>query len=80
MCMVSVMSVAGSAIPDFQWTRPAFNEFQEILKRIQDLDAKLGQPDCVDPAKEAWMREVEKRLAALEAQPRLSGNSVPLNQ
>jgi hypothetical protein len=66
MCMVSVVSVAGSAIPDYQWTLPAFNEFQEILKRIADLDAKLGQPDCVDPAKEAWMGRVEERLRKLE--------------
>jgi hypothetical protein len=66
MCMVSVVSVAGSSIPVDTWTRPAFSEYQEILKRIADLDAKLGQPDCVDPAKEAWMREVEKRLAQLE--------------
>jgi len=50
------------------WTPPIWGEYQEILKRLADLDAKLGQPDCVHPAKEAWMREVEKRLAALEAQ------------
>jgi hypothetical protein len=65
--MVSVVSVAGSQIPDWQWTRPTFNEYQEILKRIADLDAKLDQPDCVDPAKEAWMRQVEERLAKLES-------------
>ena len=80
MCMVSVMSVAGSAISVDTWTRPAFNEYQEILRRIADLDAKLGQPDCVDPAKEAWMREVEQRLSALEAQPRLSESSIPLRR
>jgi hypothetical protein len=67
MCMVSVVSVAGGTVPINDWTRPAFNEFREILDRIAALDAKLGQPDCVDPAKEAWMREVEKRLQALEA-------------
>lgn len=69
MCMVSVMSVAGGSVPLHDWTRPAFNEFQEILKRIDKLDTKLGQPDCVDPAKEAWMREVEERLSKLEAHP-----------
>lgn len=68
MCMVSVMSVAGAQIPVMDWTRPAFNEYQEILKRIEALDKKLGQPDCVDPAKEAWMKQVEERLSALEQQ------------
>lgn len=80
MCMVSMTSVAGSQILIDTWTRPAFNEYQEILKRIEALDKKLGQPDCVDPAKEAWMRDVEKRLAALETQPRVSDSSVPLPQ
>ena len=67
MCMVSVVSVAGSNVPLTDWTRPAFSEYQEILKRIEALDAKLGQPDCVDPAKEAWMKQVEERLSALES-------------
>lgn len=34
MCVMSAMSVAGSNIPLSDWTRPAFSEFQEILKRI----------------------------------------------
>lgn len=66
MCMVSVMSVAGSQVSIMDWTRPAFSEYQEILRRIEALDKKLGQPDCVDPAKEAWMTQVEERLSALE--------------
>jgi hypothetical protein len=66
MCMVSVVSDYGMTITPNTWTRDTFSEYQEILKRIGDLDAKLGQPDCVDPAKEAWMREVERRLSALE--------------
>jgi tetrahydromethanopterin S-methyltransferase subunit G len=67
MCLVSVMSDYGrNNIAPTQWTQPVFNEYQEILKRLAELDAKLNQPDCVDPAKAAWMREVEERLQKLE--------------
>lgn len=67
MCVMSAVSVAGSQIPLSTWTRPAFDEYKEILRRIEALDTKLGQPDCVDPAKEAWMKQVEERLSQLEA-------------
>jgi hypothetical protein len=66
--MVSVMSEYGQfRIPTPDWTRETFSEYQEILNRIAALDANLGQPDCVDPAKEAWMKAVEDRLSALES-------------
>ncbi len=66
MCMVSVLSAAGSAIPAGQWTPPVYSEFKDIMARLDALDAKLDQPHCDDPAKAAWMREVEARLATLE--------------
>lgn len=67
MCAVSAtMDYMRQYVPIQDWTRPQYNEFQEILKRLADLDAKLGQPDCHDPAKAEWMREVEERLDRLE--------------
>lgn len=54
-------------IPAAQWTRPVFNEYQEILKRLAALDEKLAQPDCVDPSKAEWMKAIEQRLNALES-------------
>jgi hypothetical protein len=48
------------------WTQPAMNEYKEILARLAKLDEMLQQRDCEDPAKAAWMREVEARLAELE--------------
>ena len=67
MCMVSVINDYGRQnIPTVQWNYNNFNEFKEILKRLEALDAKLGQPDCETPEKTAWMKEVEERLAALE--------------
>lgn len=49
-----------------QWDRSTFEQYKDILKRLDALDQKLGQPDCVDPAKEAYMQEIENRLKALE--------------
>jgi hypothetical protein len=33
---------------------------------LEELDKKLGQKDCEDPAKAEWMGSVEKRLKKLE--------------
>lgn len=68
MCSVSVIQdYMNQRTTPTQWTRPMFNEFKEIIRRLDDLDEKLGQPDCHDPAKAAWMREVEARLEKLES-------------
>jgi hypothetical protein len=65
--MVSVINDYGHQnIPAFQWTPNTFNEYKEILRKLEALDAKLGQPDCESPEKSAWMKDVEKRLAELE--------------
>ncbi len=68
MCSVSVLSDWGrTMVPQQQWTRPVFDDFKEVLLRLDEIDKKVGQPHCEDPAKAAWMREVEARLAAIEA-------------
>jgi hypothetical protein len=67
MCIVSaVMDYGRERIPVQQWTPETFGQFQQILIELQKLDAKLSQPDCEDPEKAKWMREVEGRLAKLE--------------
>jgi hypothetical protein len=67
MCAVSVVLDYGREnIPPYQWTRPAFDEFKEVIRRLEALDEKLDQPDCEDPEKAKWMEEVERRLKALE--------------
>lgn len=68
MCSVSVIhDYMRTAVPQTAWTRPIFNEYQEIIKRLEALDEKLDQPDCYNDDKAAWMREVEARLQKLEA-------------
>ncbi len=67
MCSVSaVHDYFRTNVPMQQWTRPVFNEYQDIIDRLAALDEKLDQHDCEDPSKAAWMREVEARLQALE--------------
>jgi hypothetical protein len=60
-------------IPLEQWTRPAFTDLQVILAKIEELDKKLGQPDCQDPEKASALKRIEERLAAIEA--KLAGNN-----
>ena len=66
MCAVSAVYDYFGTKPISIWDRPTFDEFKEILERLEKIDKKLDQPECEDPAKAAWMREVEERLAALE--------------
>lgn len=67
MCSVSVINEYWRDNTEpHQWTRPMFDEYKEIIRRLEELDTKLGQPDCYDPAKAAWMREIEERLDKLE--------------
>lgn len=66
MCATSAIYDYFGTRPQIGWTRDTFSDFQEIIKRLERLDAKLGEPDCDDPRKAAWMREVEARLTALE--------------
>ncbi len=66
--MVSVLQdAARTAVPQQQWNTGTWQQFQDIIAHLNKLDAALNQPDCHDPAKAAWMREVETRLAKLES-------------
>ncbi len=67
MCMVSVIYDYGKRIPGGNWTHDSFSHFKEVIRRLDELDRKLSQPDCHDPAKAAWMREIEKRLSDVES-------------
>ena len=49
-----------------QWTWPMVNDFTEIIKRLDELDKKLGIQECHDPAKAEWLKAIEERLAKLE--------------
>lgn len=74
MCAYSMMADYGrQQIPQQSWQPDTWNQFKLILEAIKKLDDKLGQSDCPDPAKAAWMKDMERRMAALEkkaAKPR----------
>lgn len=40
--------------------------FQELVEKARKFDELAGQPDCEDPQKTEWMRQIEERLAQLE--------------
>lgn len=67
MCAVSAThDYFRQNVPITQWDNKSWDEYLEIIRRLELLDEKLDQKDCVDPAKEEWMKEVEKRLKKLE--------------
>ncbi len=55
------------------WTRPDFDSFKKVLKRLEVLDKHLGQPDCIDPSKAEYLREIEERLNRLEEKAKSRG-------
>jgi D-alanyl-D-alanine dipeptidase len=67
MCYVSaVMDYGRTRVDPNAWTRQSFDEFKQIIDRLDALDKKLDQPDCHDPAKAQWMELIEQRLRRLE--------------
>lgn len=67
MCAMSVVyDYMQQRVPLDDWTRPAYDEFKQVIERLDRLDHLLGQPDCVDPEKAALMQRIEERLNRLE--------------
>ena len=79
MCVVSMLSDWGhrqwpsyppilpSYVPTYIGpSREEWEEFKELLKKATKFDEVSGQPDCVDPKKQEWMKEIEERLKKLE--------------
>lgn len=67
MCSVSVVHDYWSKnTKTSQWSQQDLTDYKEVIRLLDKLDKRLGQLECEDPAKAAWMREVEKRLQGLE--------------
>ncbi len=67
MCTVSALFDYGrQRIPANEWTPDSFSMFKDIIRRLEQLDQKLNQPDCHDPTKAEWMKAIEERLRKLE--------------
>jgi hypothetical protein len=71
MCAVSaIMDYGRLNVPPQQWTVNTFADFRDIIRRLDELDKKLNQFECRDPAKAEWMKQVEARLAKVEQKQR----------
>ncbi len=70
MCVYCMVADWGrKVLPVDRWTRPHFDEFQEILRRIKKLeDAQGGCPD-EDPTKTDFLDDIRRRLDELEGKP-----------
>ena len=66
MCAVSVVLDYMGGVSIESWTRPVYEDFQQIIGQLEELDRKLDQPDCVDPQKEEILKRIEERLDRLE--------------
>ena len=67
MCAVSViLDYMSKEVPIWSWTRPVYDDFRQIIKRLEELDRNLDQPDCVDPQKQEILERIERRLDMLE--------------
>lgn len=67
MCVSSVVSGYGQQYPDLHWTKENWPPFRDLLEYAQRVDQQIGEPDCIDPDKEAWMKRIEERISKLEA-------------
>jgi|HubBroStandDraft_4_1064222.scaffolds.fasta_scaffold04643_1 hypothetical protein len=69
MCFVSVVTASipnQYLAPISQWDFQTVNDFQEVIKRLDAIDKRLGARDCVDPVKEKFFEELAARVAVLE--------------
>ncbi len=81
MCVVSMILDHGKdrwPLPDLTIPEPIINppdqlptpeelkEFKELLEKARKWDELVGEPDCELEEKMDWLRELEKRVEALE--------------
>lgn len=67
MCVVSMVHDWGrTTIPLDEWDVKKWNKLKDLIKKAEEIDKATGQPDCVDPEKERWAREMEERMKRIE--------------
>lgn len=70
MCMVSMMVDNART----QWPpvnqcplQPAV-DLTDIIRRLSEIDNKMGAKDCYDPKKDEFIQQLQDRIAELEKQ------------
>lgn len=46
-------------------TPDEIREFRDLLRKAREIDQKTGQPDCIDPAKDEWLKEFDAAVERL---------------
>ena len=68
MCVVSV--VIGESRKQWgqiqNWPLQQASEMQQIIQKLAEIDKKLGARDCIDPVKEKFLADLDKRVKKLE--------------
>lgn len=71
MCTYSMVHDWAQQIPPQHWNRPMLNEYQELIRRLEEIDKKLNLPNC-NPNKGEFLKAIEERLDRIER--RLDGD------
>ena len=43
-----------------------YKEYLELVRKAEEYDRMTGQPDCIDPDKDKFLKALEKRVELLE--------------
>lgn len=66
MCTTSMAADFAGCLPPNVWTSDTYSQFLQLMAKLQQIDAKLGLPNCEDQEKLKWMKSIEDRLANIE--------------
>lgn len=67
MCVYSMVTDYGrERIPDDKWNPEKWDKWKGFLDKVKEIDDILEQPDCKDPHKEEWMKNMEERMKKME--------------
>lgn len=66
MCVVSNISDYGRQIQWEEWNPTKYRDFSDLIEKAKQFDKAHGQPDCVDPEKQKFLDELDKRFKRLE--------------
>lgn len=66
MCVISVVhDFTAKWIPVETWTPNMLSEYEEILRRLEEIDKKLNLPEC-NPDKARFLEQIRERLDSIE--------------
>ena len=59
----SPWSIPGhSPSPAFPWTREQLDQFEDILRKVKEMEDKLGGCPCEEPGKMDFLKKIRERL------------------